>query len=158
MDPQKKFERYFNLSLKFISFRPRSEKEVLDYLKKKKLTEETISKIMARLVDLNFIDDLEFAKFWIDQRMRGRPRALRIIKLELKQKGIREEKIDEAVNELGKSSSDDLENARRLAERKLNSYRNLPEDERRRKLIGVLQRRGYDYEVIKKALEAVEFS
>jgi regulatory protein len=76
MDKSLVFDRYFNLSLKFISYRPRSEKEVYDYLKKKQkraesLTEETIARIMKRLVELNFINDLEFSAFWLEHRKKS---------------------------------------------------------------------------------------
>ena len=55
------FDKYYNLALRFLSFRPRSEKEVLNYLRQKnkktkgKLSEKTIAQIMARLTELNFI-------------------------------------------------------------------------------------------------------
>ncbi len=35
MDESKIFERYYNLALRFLSYRPRSKKEIVDYLNKK---------------------------------------------------------------------------------------------------------------------------
>jgi SOS response regulatory protein OraA/RecX len=72
-DPELIFDRYYNLSLRFLSYRPRSEQEVHEYLKRKtknlKLEEEEkqkiIAKIMQRLLEYKFIDDNAFARFWI---------------------------------------------------------------------------------------------
>ncbi len=96
MDKAPVFGRYFNLSLRFLSYRPRSEQEVYRYLKEKakrvpELDEKTIAIIMQRLIELKFIDDLEFTKFWLEHRKK----AFKILKQELLQKGISREIIEE---------------------------------------------------------------
>lgn len=172
MDPQKVFERYFNLSLRFISFRPRSEKEVIDYLGKKLskaksvhgevvqdesvsggLDEKTIARIMQRLTELKFIEDLSFAKFWIEQRTRIKPKALNAIKFELIYKGVSKEIIEQGLKELGKNATDDLRNAEILVERKMRSLKLLSREKRDQKIIGYLSRRGFDYEIIKRVIK-----
>ena len=55
----------FNFSLKYLSFRNRSIKEVYDYLLRKNFIDETINSVLKRLVDLKFLNDEEFAKSWI---------------------------------------------------------------------------------------------
>src|SRR3989344_3929675 len=126
MDESVIFDRYFNLSLRFISYRPRSKKEVFNYLKEKSkkaphLDEKVIAKIMQRLVDLKFIDDLEFAKFWIRSRKKG----FKILKFELIQKGISKEIIEKAVSEFDlKAKEDDL--IEKLIEKKKKSLSKYP--------------------------------
>lgn len=150
------FERYYNLSLRYLSYRPRSEKELIDYLKKKKVSEKNIREIIQRLRELNFINDLEFAKFWIEQRMRIKPKALKVVKYELLSKGIKREIIDEIIEETGKGKEDDFENAKKLADKKLARLVNLPPEKRKEKIMGFLQRRGFDFEIIKKVVD-IEF-
>src|SRR3989344_6757140 len=104
MDNSTIFERYYNLSLRFLSYRPRSEKEIIDYLKKKSSSvktsegqEKLIESIIKKLKEYKFIDDVEFAKFWIEQRTKFKHKPIRVIEYELKQKGINKEIIDDVL-------------------------------------------------------------
>lgn len=157
-DSSQTFERYYNLSLRFLSYRPRAEKEILDYLNKKaakskNLTEEIIAQIIAKLAEYKFIDDLEFAKFWVEQRTKFKHKPIWTIKFELKQKGIKEEVVDEVLQKFDESRSLDLESAEKLAEKKLDFYRNLPPQKRREKVMSYLLRKGFGYDIVKKVIK-----
>ena len=152
MDNSTIFERYYNLSLRFLSYRPRSEKEIIDYLKKKKIDEVTQGKIIDKLKNYNFINDIEFAKFWIEQRTKFKHKPIRVIEYELKQKGINKDLIDEVLSSFESSKEVDLESAKKLAEKKLDFYRSLNPKKRQEKVMSYLLRRGFNYEVVKKAL------
>lgn len=152
MDEKLIFERYYNLVLRFLSYRPRSEREIQEYLKKKKVSEQTISKIIGKLQDFKFIDDLEFAKFWIEQRTRFKRKPLRVIEYELKQKGINRDLIEDILSQLKDRKSLDLTSATKLAEKKLDFYRNLDSKKRNEKVANYLLRKGFSYEVVKKIL------
>src|SRR3989344_4831643 len=152
MDSSQIFERYYNLSLRFLSYRPRSEKEIIDYLKKKKIDEVTQGKIIDKLKNYNFINDIEFAKFWIEQRTKFKHKPIRVIEYELKQKGINKDLIDEVLSSFESSKEVDLESAKKLAEKKLDFYRSLNPKKRQEKVMSYLLRRGFNYEVVKKAL------
>ena len=155
MDNPLIFERYYNLSLRYLSYRPRSEKEVVDYLKEKtkkfeSLTPEIIDQIVSKLKEYRFIDDAEFVKFWIEQRVKFKHKPLRAIEYELKQKGIDRNLIDGALSEFEDKNIFDLENAKKLAERKIEFYRNLEPIKRREKVMNYLLRKGFSYDVVKK--------
>ncbi|MEK9176157.1 MAG: RecX family transcriptional regulator [Patescibacteria group bacterium] len=152
MDNDQKFERYYNLSLRYLSYRPRSEKEILDYLKKKKLDEEIIAQIIAKLIEYKFIDDTAFTKFWIEQRSEYKHKPIRVIRFELLQKGIEKELIEESLPK--ESGELDLENAKRLKEKKMDFYRNLDPKKRQEKVMNYLLRKGFSYEIVKKALNS----
>lgn len=70
-------------ALNYLSFRPRTEKEIRDYLGLD-CTEE----IIAKLKKLNFINDVDFAQWYTESRSRSRPRSKKLLQLELKRKGI----------------------------------------------------------------------
>lgn|SRR3989344_7397125 len=146
MSESEVFDKYYNLALRFLSYRPRSEREVFDYLKQKskktkgKLSEQTIAQIMGRLTELNFIDDLGFAKWWIENRKKG----FRLLKLELLQKGISKETIEEAS-----STFDIVGKETELLKKLIDKKKNLPYE----KMVAYLLRRGFDYEKIKKTLK-----
>lgn len=143
------FEKYWNSSLRFLSYRPRSEKEVRENLAKKKAPTDIIEKIILKLKDHNFINDLEFAEVFVKSRNQSRPKAARMIKMELRQKGISGEIIESL------KMGDELENAKKLLDKKINKYKDLDRNEIYNKLGGFLARRGFDWEIVKKAIDEV---
>lgn len=157
MDDDLIFQRYYNLSLRFLSYRPRSEKEIFEYLKKKSsnspsLTEEIINKILERLKEYKFVDDKAFSKFWIEQRAKFKRKPLRVIEFELKQKGISRDLIEDILSQLKDGKSFDLISATKLAEKKLDFYRNLDSKKRREKVMRYLLSKGFSYEIVKKVV------
>lgn len=149
MDKPQIIERYYNLSIRYLSYRPRSEKEIIDYLTKKKIDEQIQSQIIEKLKKYNFINDIEFVNFWIEQRIKFKHKPLRAIEYELKQKGIDRNLIETAMEKFDKNVFD-LENAKKLAERKMDFYRNLDPKKRREKVMNYLLRKGFSYDVVKK--------
>ena len=151
--PSDNFAINLNRALHFLSFRPRSEKEVQDYLKKKKVSSITALKIMDKLKEHKFLNDEEFAKWFIEQRTRMRPKAWRIIKFELKNKGISEEIIQNSELRV----QNDEEIAAKLAEKRMARYKNLPKEEVYQKLGRYLSSKGFGWDIIKKSIDG-EFS
>ena len=82
---------------RFFSYRPRSEKEIRDYLGKKGLREEEKEKIVKKLKEEKLIDDLEFARWFLEQRQTFRPKGSYALRQELRQKGIGEKIIDQVL-------------------------------------------------------------
>jgi regulatory protein len=150
------YQKYLNKALRFLSYRSRSEKEVVDYLQKKQTPEEIKEQIMTFLRERRFVNDEEFARGWIDQRMRVNAKARRVIEMELKQKGVSQEIITNAFlnSQLSTLNSiSDLDTAKKLVSKKIDRYRHLPKQELYQKLGGFLARKGFDWETIKKAIE-----
>lgn len=142
------FERYFNAALRFLSFRPRSEKEVRDNLRKKKVDPQVTEKIITKLKEKNFLNDSDFAKWWIEQRTQVNPKSIRVIRLELKQKGISQDLIESGIR-------DDKAIAKDLVKKRIARYKGLSKHELYQKLGGFLARRGFDYDTIKKSIDEV---
>ena len=149
------FEKLLQKTLKYLSFRPRSEKEIHDYLTKKNTPPEIHNKIFSFLIENRLIGDVEFAKWWINQRMTFRMRGKRIIKLELLQKGISQEIIDEAFADADEPLASDLELAKNLVRKRLPRLKDLPVKTIYEKLSGFLARRGFGWETIKKSIDEV---
>ena len=152
------FEKYLNQSLRFLSFRPRSEKEVIEKLREKKAPQEVIDRIVIQLKDHKFLNDADFAGWFIDQRLRFKPKSLGIIKLELKQKGIAPDTIEQVISNLSEetendSPKNDLESAKKLVEKRLIRYKGLNRQEIYQKLGGYLARRGFNWDTIKKSID-----
>ena len=145
-------------ALRFLSFRPRSESETRQHLRRKLPkraidtvdTADTIDTVVNRLKHLGYVNDLEFTKWWVEQRQTHRPRGARLIRSELFQKGIAQEVIDEVLPE---DEEGEVERALKTARKKLRSYKNLKPREFKQKMGQYLARRGFDWEVIKQILD-----
>jgi regulatory protein len=135
-------------AVRFVSYRPRSETELRQHLRRKQLDDALIEEVIARLRRYNYLNDDEFAAYWVEQRESFKPRSPMALRQELRQKGVDSETIDRAVDDI-----DELDAARRAAEKRLNQLARLPYDQFRAKLGGYLQRRGFSYSVIREVIQ-----
>jgi regulatory protein len=154
------FEKYRNNALRFLSFRPRSEKEVRENLVKKKAPPEVVERIILSLKEHKFINDNDFASWFIEQRLRFKPKSIRLITVELQQKGIKREIIEQAFIDLQKDdsrdvSSNDLDSAIQLVEKRIAKYKHLDKQDVYNKLGSYLARRGFGWDTIKKSIDDV---
>ena len=133
-------------ALRLISYRPRSEMELRARLSRS-FDGETIDGVVLKLKLRQMIDDVAFAEFWRDGRESFSPRSKRLIKWELKRKGIHSEVADEVLEAI-----DDEESAYRAAERRA-SILERDYEVFKRKLGAFLTRRGFSYEVTYRTVE-----
>src|SRR3989344_7045971 len=75
-------------ALKILSLRPHSKQEVIKFLRKKTKDDTLINQIIEKLEKAKLINDEEFGRWLVESRSRSRPRGVRLLKQELKQKGI----------------------------------------------------------------------
>lgn len=149
------FEKCLNSALRFLSFRPRSEKEVRDRLLKKRVSSKTIEQVIIYLKEKDFLSDSKFVRWWIEQRLEFKPKGMRAIKMELRQKGIPSELIEEMLNNLQISNESELEKAKKLAEKKLQQLRLSEREEIVKKIGPFLMRRGFDYQTCKQVIDEI---
>jgi regulatory protein len=140
----------YERALKLLSTRPRSEAEVRRKLREHNVSDATIEAVVAHLHRAGLVDDNAFANYWVENRATFRPRSQRLLKVELKQKGVTGEALERAV-----AGADDAAAAYALAEKRCRAAKvaQLPYAEFRRKLGDYLARRGFDYDVIEPTLE-----
>ncbi len=136
-------EKAYEKALRFLAHRPRSQAEVRNRLTRHGSSKVVMQAVLQRLVAAKLIDDVAFAVFWVDNRSTFRPRGRRALRVELGQKGVSEEVIEAALEEV-----DEPADARRAAGKHAARLQALPARERRRKLREFLARRGFEYEVI----------
>jgi len=138
-----RLESLYQRALRYLSFRPRSEKEMRLYLLRHEQDERVRELVLERLKANGWLDDQRFAAQWVENRVAFRPRGKKALALELKQRGIQATDIDQAVQEL-----DEEELAYQAAQKVLGRYKNLDQNTFRRKLYDLLVRRGFSYEVV----------
>ena len=147
------FEKFYLVAVNYLSYRPRSEKEVRDKLKLKNTPQDITDKIIDKLKEQKFINDAEFARMWTANRIKINPKSKRVIKMELLQKGVDPEIIDKTLTGDADEGVNDLEQAKKLVEARFTRYRHLPKQEIYQKLGGFLGRRGFGWSVIKDAID-----
>ena len=130
-----------NCAFLLLKFRPRSEKEIGERLKRKKFDNEVIQEVLFFLKEKCFIDDSSFAKAWLEARLK-RPLGLRKIRQELKEKGISKEIIDSQIEELTKGYCEEKV-VLKVAKNRLNRLKGIQPQKKKNRLYAYLVRRGF---------------
>jgi regulatory protein len=146
------YQKTLDKLLRFAMVRPRSEKEVRDYFRRKKVHESMHEQLFEKLKHLELIDDEKFAKWWVEQRQAFKPKSLRILNLELRIKGIEQETIKQV---LGETVIDEEKLARELIEKKAYKWKNLEPRIARQKMSQYLSGKGFGWDVVEKVISKV---
>ncbi|RME55871.1 MAG: regulatory protein RecX [Caldilineae bacterium] len=144
--------RAYDRAVRLLARRPRSAWEVRRALsqpnpKREPLPEEHVEWVIQKLTDQGYLDDADFAAYWMEQRNRFKPLAPRALRYELRSKGVPEAIIDQVLAQ----QEDPIHLALRAARPRLQRWRRLDEEAFRRKVGHFLQRRGFDWETIREA-------
>ena len=145
--------KYLALVYRYLTVRNRSEKEIRDYLIKKQAEPQVITAIINLLYEQKFLNDELFARSWVRSRARFRPRGKRVLAMELTQKGIDRELIEKILNEENEEIPDELTQAKNLINKRIEKLRGAPRQEIYNKVGAFLARRGYNWDMIKKAID-----
>lgn len=136
-------------ALEYLANRDHSEAELRVKLARKGYEDDQIDSAMDRLKRMRYLDDRNFADAWIRNQNRFRPRSSRMLRHELKRKGISDEVIHASLADV-----DDEHAAFACAEGYLRRLAGLEWQKFQEKLSGYLARRGFGYDVIKPTVEA----
>lgn len=140
-------------ALNLIAYRARAAGELATKLRERGFSPEAIENAVARMQELGYLDDRDFADRWVESRQTYRPRSVRMLKQELRQKGVDQEIIESTLDEAG---VDEFSDALSLATKRVSSLHDLEPQVRDRRLSGYLARRGYGYDIIRRVLDELE--
>lgn len=141
------FQKTWDKLLRFATLRPRSEKEIKDYFRRKKIHESLRPELFTRLKKLKLLSDLDFARWWVRQRLEFKSKSKREIEQELRMKGISRGIIQEVLEE---TPINEENMARELLAKKSYKWRGLPPREAKLKKSQYLAGKGFGWEVIEK--------
>ncbi len=130
--------------------RAKSRGELFTLLKKRGTAEEIANAVLFRLQEQGFVNDREFARYWVESRQRTKKVSRRIIIGELRTKGISDEIINEVTGEI--SDENEFAIAMEFASRKVRSVSKLENAVAYRRMHGALSRRGFSGSVVSKVL------
>jgi regulatory protein len=148
-------ERAMQIALRFLETRPRTKKEIEQRLYRSGIEGELTAIVVNKLLELELIDDADFAKCWVETRSRTRPKGIRSLRSELSVKGVAPEDIDTAVEQI--SPDNEVELAKAAIAKRIGVKKEIPtekteRDELYKRMVSFLQRRGFSWSTIKTAL------
>lgn len=157
LEEESQFGKLYTRALEYALMRPRSLREVTDYLYRKTRDTRTktgevrkgVSKalterVFQRLVEKGYVNDEKFAHFWIENRNLRKGTSRRKLTAELAAKGVERSIVDRLLGESERSDDDEI---KKIIAKKRARY---PDET---KLIAYLARQGFSYDDIKLALE-----
>jgi regulatory protein len=133
----------YQQSLLYLSYRVRSEKEIRQNLLKHEISEEVIEETLQRLRGAGLANDNDFARLWVENRNTFRPRSKKALAIELRQKGLNDEAIQDSLSNVDEEAlayDAGVKRATRLKGQEWSEFR--------KKLSEFLARRGFSYSVI----------
>lgn len=139
-------EKAYNYAIKYLK-NIKTKKDVYDYLIRKGFSDEETSEVCDYIEEVGLVDDDLYVKFFVEDSFRIKNKGARKIVYELKQRGIDDDKIEEAIEE---ASDMEYEALKEAYERKLEATKSETDPyKRKNKIIRFLLSRGFDYSDIK---------
>jgi regulatory protein len=136
--------RAYHHALRMLGYRPRRRLEIERRLRQKDYSAEAIDAAIERLIANQHLNDAAFAQSWLDNRERFRPRGARALRYELRQKGLESSTINDALTDLDEDAL-----AWAAVEGKIDRWRTLDQSAFRKKVMGFLSRRGFNYATVR---------
>jgi len=160
IEEESQYGKLYMRSLEYVLMRPRSMREMRDYLYRKTrdtrtktgeirkgVSKDLTERVFNRLSEKGYLNDEKFAQFWIENRNLRKGSSIRKLKSELSSKGVSTEIIDKIFSQ---SERSDTEEIKKVIAKKAKRY------DDSQKLVAYLVRQGFRYEDIKEALQDIE--
>jgi len=147
---KEKFSQARNKAFQLLSYRERTIKEIEDRLSKKDFEEDVIKAVVDFLLEKDYLNEERFSEMWIRSRKKHHPRGRKLIYKELKNKGVNQRLINNALNE-HLSNQEELEMAEYLKDKWLR--RRTEEDSSSYKLKNYLANKGFSYDLVYKVTD-----
>ena len=156
LETESQFGKVYARALEYCLMRPHSSKEVRDYLYRKTRDTRTkaggikkgVSPVVTqrayeRLVEKGYIDDVKFARYWIENRNLTKGASKRKLQAELRAKGVNGDVVERLLAGTDRSDASELQ---KIIAKKRTRY---PDEQ---KFMQYLARQGFGYDDIKRAL------
>ena len=147
-EERKKAER---AGLRFLSYRPRTTKEMRDYLLQKEYERGIIDSLLVHWQNIGYLDDLQFAKQWVEERVSFKHKGRNLVREELRHKGVPPTIIEQVLVEL--NDHHELWSCLSLINKKIKRAEQQLSYQEKQKLFQFLQRRGYPFDTIQQAYQ-----
>lgn len=162
LEAESVYGKVYQRALEYSLIRPRSRREMADYLYKKTLScpvknpktgevklkpgvaSSVTDRVLEQLIERGYVDDYKFADFWVRQRFLKKGVSARRLRAELSAKGVDQAVIEQAIGESDRSDQSEIE---KVIAKKRHRYAD------KTKFMQYLARQGFNYDDIKSALD-----
>ncbi|TPG68778.1 RecX family transcriptional regulator [Brevibacillus laterosporus] len=138
--------RAYLAAINYLSYRPRSSMEVERYLVGKEFSSELAESMVEKCTQEGYLNDELFAKKWVEERLRLKPRGTYMLKMELKQKGIAPSLIEKVLGRI--AYEQELDAARSLLRGKVARKTGPIDQKTEHKLLQFLLRKGFSHSLV----------
>ena len=143
-------ESAYQQALHFLNYRQRSQAEVRKNLQAHQISDQIIASVLERLQSNGLLNDQSFAQSWVENRIEFHPRGKRALVMELRQRGLDDEAIDQAIEGI-----DEEQLAYQAAVKQVRKLDSNDWQAFRQKLTNFLLRRGFNFDVINPVVHKV---
>lgn len=141
-------------AIHYLSYRQRSKVEIERHLLKKEIDPDHVEIVMSRLDKENLLDDLEFAKSFVRERIRQKKKGPKMIIQELMEKGVSKDNINEAIKIM--TFADQYDIAFLFAQKRADRPKKESVEKQKQQIRSSLMQRGFDSDVISEVMQEIE--
>lgn len=155
LDKIKDFDEFVyakKIAYDFLSYRSRSNSEIEKKLKSKEISSDTIKKTLKHIQELGLLNDEDFAKQLISDKLKRKPVGKRVLMQKLFQKGVNKS-VSEKVLEQVFTPENEKELALKNFKKLLPKIKAQDRNTQRKKTYELLARRGFDYDIINEIIQ-----
>lgn len=142
-----------DIALHYLGYQMRTQAQVRKKLEDKGFAEPVVERVLAFLCKYGYCDDMAYAKSYIRQCQKLRPKGAYVLKMELRQRGVAQDIVEQAMQE---AEICEAEDAAYWIRKKVKGNINDLEEKEKRRLYGFLQRKGYRWDVIAEAIRLLQ--
>ncbi len=128
----------------------KTEHQLRVLLEKREIPSEVAEPLLTRFVEAQLIDDAQYAKSFVASRLAAGGKSSSMLRRELKLKGVDDGKIRDALADL--DAEQEFQMALKLATTRASRMTDIEPEKRRRRLLGILMRRGFSSSVASRAM------
>lgn len=141
------YEKLMERALNLLSYKPRSVAELRGrLLEKEGAEEEAVDRVIARLEELGYLNDEQFALSFAASRLSAKPLGPTRLRRDLQQKKLARETVEETLNEIFSTNSEE-ELIDRALEKRIRLRGRPGTRQESKKLFDHLLRLGFNYDL-----------
>lgn len=145
-------KKSIRVALSLLSYKQRTVYELSKKLRDKDYDDEIIDITMARLIELGYVNDEQYARDFLE--MRKSYAGSYKLKADLYRRGINSEIIDTVLSEI--DTDNQYEELKAMCEKKNNQSEGLTNEKKYNRVMSFLLRKGYNFADVKKAMAELE--
>lgn len=144
-------KQVWDKAMRTLTLRDHSIEELRYKLLQRFPVEDLVNQVVEKCIILKFLDDERFAKTYV-RSLQTKGKSSYMIQQLLKQK-----QVDSSIIEQVTTSLEDIDIAKKLAEKKMNGLQHYSQQEQKKKITNFLKNKGFSIPIIIKILHYLAF-